>query len=290
MRMRAAVLGGATGWHGRRLVESLRRAGHDAVVVGWHELGVEIGREESFLPAAVAGADVVVVRGMPSGRLEDVIFRMDVLGRLARTRRVVNDPRSLEVAIDKYLCLARLHDAGVPVPRTIVAQDSAGIHAAWEMLGGDAVVKPLFGSEGRGIERLSSRAALAPWLDAADRAVPPGAVCYLQEFIAHPGWDVRVLVVGRHIFGMRRIGSHDWRLNVSRGARPEAWAVPEDWVDLAIRSASAVGAEIAGVDIVPSAAGPRVVEVNGTPGWKGIEAVTNQDVAGTIVRHLAEGA
>lgn len=284
--MRVAVLGSATGWHVRRLMAALETRGHTAEVVGWHELAAEIGPTERQMPAAAADAEVILVRGMPAGRLEDVIFRMDMLGRLARGRRVVNAPRALEVAIDKYLCLARLRDAGVAVPRTIVAQDAAGIATAWEALGRSAVVKPLFGSQGRGIERVASRADLEPWLAAARRADPPGAVCYLQEFVPHPGWDVRILVLGDRTLTMRRISNGDWRINVSRGARPERWVAPAIWEETAIRSARAVGAEIAGVDLLPADTGPIVVEVNAVPGWRGLESAWGMDFAAEVVRHL----
>lgn len=284
--MRVAVLGSATGWHVRRLMAALETRGHTAEVVGWHELAAEIGPTERQMPAAAADAEVILVRGMPAGRLEDVIFRMDMLGRLARGRRVVNAPRALEVAIDKYLTLVRLNAAGVAVPRTFVAQDAAAIEAAWEALGGMAVIKPLFGSQGRGIERVATRSGLNPWLEAARRAEPPGAVCYLQEFIAHPGWDARILTVGRRTFAMRRISTGDWRINISSGARGEAWTAPGEWADLAIRAARAVGAEISGVDLLPTADGPVVVEVNAVPGWRGLEAAVGIDIAAAVVDHL----
>lgn len=286
--MRVAVLGTAGGWHVRRLVSAFEARGHEARVVAWHELAAEIGPHERHEPECVADADVIVVRGMPAGTLEDVIFRMDLLGRLARDHRVVNTPRALEVAIDKYLSLTRLHDAGIRVPRTIVAQDEAGIEAAWTSLGRTAVVKPLFGSQGRGIERIATRRELEPWLEASRRAEPPGAVCYLQEFVPHSGWDVRVLVVGDRTFAIRRVSQGDWRINVSRGARPEPWPLPSDWEEAAVRSARAVGAEIAGVDLLPATSGPIVLEVNAVPGWRGLESALGQDIAAAVVSHLED--
>jgi ribosomal protein S6--L-glutamate ligase len=284
--MRVAVLGTAGGWHVRRLVGAFEARGHAARVVAWHALATEIGPHERHGPASVAEADVILVRGMPAGTLEDVIFRMDLLGRLARDRHVVNAPRALEVAIDKYLSLTRLHDAGLRVPRTIVAQDEAGIETAWRSLGELAVVKPLFGSRGRGIERVATRQELDTLLEAVRRADPPGTVCYLQEFIPHSGWDVRVLVVGDRTFAIRRVSSSDWRINISRGARPEPWPLPADWEEVAVRSARVVGAEIAGVDLLPGPAGPIVVEVNAVPGWRGLESALGHDIAATVVGHL----
>ena len=286
--MRAVVLGTARGWHVGRLVAALEARGHDARVVGWHELATEIGPQERHRPASVADAHAIVVRGMPAGTLEDVIFRMDLLGRLARDRHVVNPPRALEVAIDKYLSLVRLHDAAIRVPLTLVAQDEAGIEAAWTRLGGTAVVKPLFGSQGRGIERIATRRDLDALLETVRRADPPGAVCYLQEFVPHSGWDARVLVVGDRTYAIRRVSTGDWRINVSRGARPEPWPIPADWEEAAVRSARAVGAEIAGVDILPGPTGPIVVEVNAVPGWRGIESALGHDIAAAVVGHLED--
>ena len=172
------------------------------------------------------------------------------------------------------------------MPHTIVAQDEAGIEAAWTRLGRIAVVKPLFGSQGRGIERVATRQQLEPLLEASRRADPQGAVCYLQEFVPHSGWDVRVLVVGDRTFAIRRVSTGDWRINVSRGALPEPWPLPSDWEEAAVGAARAVGAEIAGVDLLPGASGPIVVEVNGVPGWRGLESALGHDIAAAVVGHL----
>lgn len=297
--LRMALLGEPTGWHLGRLAAAMRGRGHEASVVRWNELAAEVGGSdasagERLWPEAVSRADCVIVRGMPTGALEDVIFRMDVLGRLARHgTRIVNSPRALEVAIDKYLSLARMQDAGIAVPRTIVAQDAAGIERAWHALGQDAVVKPLFGSRGRGIERLATHADLAPYLDAArlraanPAANGPPAACYLQEFVPHQGWDVRIFLIGDQALAMRRVSNDDWRLNVSRGARAEPWTPPDDWVDLARRAADAVGAVIAGVDLLPAADGRLVVlEVNAVPGWRGLEGAVGRDVTALVVDYL----
>lgn len=293
--MRVAILGEPSGWHVGRLTAALHAGGHEATVVRWGDLAGEVGGPaglgaggERFFPEAIDRADAVLVRGMPRGGLEEVIFRMDLLGRIARHGTpVINSPRSLETSIDKYLSLARMAEAGIPVPRTIVAQSPAAIEDAWQTLGCDAVVKPLFGSRGQGIERLTSREMLAPYLAAAATADPPGAVCHLQEFVPHPGWDVRVLLVGERVFAMRRVSNGDWRLNVSRGGRPEPFSPPDHWIDLARRAATAVGAEIAGVDLMPGPDGRVVViEVNAVPGWRGLETATGSDIAAAVVRHL----
>jgi len=286
--LRIAVLGGATGWHVQRLAAAIARRGHAPFVVGWGALGgvVETGGER-FVPAAVDTAHLVVVRGMPGAsaeatRLEDVIFRMDVLGRVeARGTPVVNPPRALEAAIDKYLSLARLAAAGLPVPRTRVLQAADDVEAVAE-LGDTCVVKPLFGSGGRGLERL-------PTGEAARRlGEQPQAVHYLQEYLPHAGWDVRVLVVGGDLVAIRRRAAPgEWRTNLSCGGRAEPFHIPADWADMARRAAAILGAEVAGVDLLPASDGRLVVlEVNGVPGWRGLEAATGLDVADRVAAHL----
>jgi ribosomal protein S6--L-glutamate ligase len=300
--LRVAVVGEPTGWHVGRLLAALAARGHQATAVRWAELSAEVRTArhaensvsgpltaERFLPPAIESADLVVVRGMPGGGLEEVIFRMDLLGRLAtRGTPVVNSPRSLEIAIDKYLALARMATAGLPVPRTIVAQHPAAIREAWQSLGGNCVAKPMFGSRGRGLARITDAGSLAPLIDAAAAAESAGAVAYLQEFVPHDGWDVRILLVGNESFAIRRFAaSNEWRTNVSLGGRPEAFSPPADWVDLARSASRAVETEIAGVDILPASDGRvLVLEVNAVPGWRGLEAATGIPVAAAVVRHL----
>ena len=285
--MRVAVIGEPSGWHVGRLLAALRARGHAASCVRWRDLGAEIdcggAATESAAPEALAAAEAVIVRGMPGGGLEEVIFRMDLLGRLAsQGTPVVNSPRSLEMAIDKYLSLSRLAAAGLPVPRTIVAQQPQAIRAAWKALGEDAVVKPLFGSCGRGIDRLQSVADLEPYASAAAEAA--GKVVYLQEFVPHDGWDARLLLVGDEAFAMRRVAADNWRTNLALGARAEAFCPPPDWIDLARRAAATLDTTIAGVDLLPARDGRLLVlEVNAVPGWKGLESVTQSDIAGRVV-------
>lgn len=287
--MRLVVVGAARGWHATRLAAEASRRGHGVTVVDWSRLGAAIdpaGRPavERFLPVAIDAADVLAVRSMPAGRLEEVILRMDLLGRIAaRGTPVINAPGALETAIDKYLSLARLAAAGIPVPRTIVAQDPDAIRAAWESLGRDAVVKPLFGSCGRGIERVATAASLERLAAAAEG----GTATYLQAFVPHDGWDVRVLLVGPRAFAMRRRARGDWRTNLALGATAEPIDPPAAWLDLARRAASLLGVEVAGVDLLPGPDGMVVLEVNAVPGWQGLEGATGADVTGAVIERLA---
>jgi RimK family alpha-L-glutamate ligase len=238
-------------------------------------------REDFAMPRL--GFDLVLVRTMPPGSLEQVVYRMDVLGRLAAAgTRVINSPKSLECAVDKYLTTARLHEAGLPVPETIVCEHEDDALSAFEQLGGDVVVKPLFGAEGRGIVRVSDP-------DLAHRTFRTlmrlNAVLYLQRFIDHEGFDVRVLVLdGKPLGAIRRRSPNDFRTNVSRNAVAEPHEATPREIDFALRAASVTGAFIAGVDLLYDRAGNcYVIEVNAVPGWQAFAKVTGIDVADKLI-------
>jgi ribosomal protein S6--L-glutamate ligase len=280
--VRIALLSAGTGWHVRDLQRAAALLGHDAEVVDFRRIkaGVAIAAE------ALADFDAVIVRTMPPGSLEQVVFRMDLLHRLqARGTPVLNPPAALEACVDKYLATARLDAAGLPVPPTIVCQHADAAQEAFAALGGDVVVKPLFGSEGRGMIRLTDPETAWRTFRTLERLQ---AVLYLQRFIVHPGWDLRVLVVGgRVISAMRRHSNGGWRTNVAQGGKGEAVQPSAEEARLALAAAKAVGAPVAGVDLLPGAAGERyVLEVNAVPGWRALAPVTGMDVAAVLIRFL----
>ena len=166
--------------------------------------------------------DLLLVRGLPRGSLEQVIFRMDALHLLADQHgvRCVNGPRALERTIDKSWAGALLAAAGVPTPPTIVCERRDDALRAFERLGGDVVVKPLFGAMGNGIVRVDDR-------DVAHRVFAAleleRAVYYLQRTVAGAGRrDLRVLVIAGEVAGAMERVSDSWRANVARGGRPRA--------------------------------------------------------------------
>jgi ribosomal protein S6--L-glutamate ligase len=285
--MRLGIVGDPEGYYVRELVRASNGA---ATVIAWNELaGQEIGGSTPRFRAAEAALDefdALIVRSMPAGSLEQVIFRMDVLGRLDAAGTVVlNPPRSLETAIDKYLTTARLAEAGIPTPRTIVVQTVDAAMQAFETLGRDVILKPLFGSEGKGIGRLTDPDVAFRTFRLLERL---GSALYLQEYVDHPGFDLRILLVGDEAFAVRRRHDSDWRTNLSRGAVAEAIDPTPEELDLARRSAEVVGAPLAGIDILQDREGRRfVLEANAVPGWKGVATAYGVDVAVKVIS-LAE--
>jgi RimK family alpha-L-glutamate ligase len=285
--MRIAILANSDSWY----LQDLRRAAaerHDIEAIGFRDLASSLERGKLRVRAGqldLTAADAVLVRSMPPGTLEQVVFRMDTLAQLeAAGVPVINPPRAIEAAVDKYLALARMAAAGLRVPRTIVCQTPEDAMAAFESLGGDVVVKPLFGSEGRGIARLQDQAL-------ADRAfrmlAQLGGVLYVQEFIPHEGFDMRVLIVGERMFAIRRRSKHDWRTNISRGAVAERIELSVELADAARRAAEAIGASLAGVDLLPGRDGQLyAIEVNAVPGWKALAAALDIDIAQVVLEHI----
>jgi ribosomal protein S6--L-glutamate ligase len=283
---RIALLAAGDGWHARDLLRAAQALGHTAEVVDFRRVTAGVGVAFD----ALADFDAVVVRTMPPGSLEQVVFRMDLLHRAqARGVLVLNPPAALEACVDKYLATARLAAAGLPVPPTAVCQHADAAMEAFHALGGDVVVKPLFGSEGRGMIRVGDPELAWRTFRTLERTQ---AVLYLQRFVPHPGWDLRVLVLGgRVLAAMRRYANGDWRTNVAQGGRAEAVTPTDAEARLALRAAAAVGAPLAGVDLLPGPGGDGyvVLEVNAVPGWRALAPVCGVDVAGEVVRFLTEG-
>jgi RimK family alpha-L-glutamate ligase len=230
------------------------------------------------------GCDAVIVRGIPRGSLEQVIFRVDALHALVeRGVTCVNGPRAIERTIDKFLASALLAAAGVPTPRTIACERPEDALDAFEELGGDVIVKPLFGSMGAGMTRVDDA-------DVAYRVFHAlaleRAVYYLQEALPDGERDLRAFVVGgRVLAAIERVGS-GWRANLARGARAEATVLSAEQERLCVEAAQALGADYAGVDLLRAGGREYVLELNGIPGWHGLEKATGADVAAALVAHV----
>jgi RimK family alpha-L-glutamate ligase len=225
---------------------------------------------------ALDDCDAVLVRGIPRGSLEQVIFRVDALHALAVP--CINSARALERTIDKFLASALLAKAGVPTPRTIACERPEDALEAFEELGGDVIVKPLFGAMGAGMTRIDDA-------DVAYRVFHAlaleRAVYYLQEALPAAA-DVRAFVVGGRVIGAVERSGPGWRRNLARGATAAAIQLSPEQERVCLSSAEALGVDYAGVDLL----GDYVLELNGIPGWHGLQQATGIDVAGALVTQI----
>jgi RimK family alpha-L-glutamate ligase len=290
--MHVAILCASTGWHTDELCRALAERGHSGRVVPYEKLVARLGTGSgvpgglSVESLAILEVDAVLARIIPNGSLEQIIYRIDALHWIEnRGVPVMNSPYTIERTVDKFYTTTLLQEAGLPTPETVVCETSADAMAAVVAMG-DVIIKPIFGSMGHGMVRVSDP-------DVAFRIVrsleQTRAVFYVQRAVDHGGRDVRAFVVGGRVVSAieRRASDGGWRTNVSRGGAALPFELPPSWEPIALRAAAAMGADYAGVDLLPSRDGTLyVLEVNGIPGWQGLQQVTKSDVAGAIVDHL----
>ena len=281
-------------WHARTLSRALAALGAVTAPIrltacGFatsNPTGLSIDGLETTLP------DAIVVRTMSGGTFEAVTLRLGIL-HAARDLGVVvwNDARAIERCVDKSMTSFLLARAGVATPPTwaVESRKAAIAVVAREAARCPLVLKPLFGSQGRGLRLIRTP-------DDLPEPATVNGVYYLQRFVGveRDGFrDFRLLVSrGRVIAAMAR-HSPGWITNVKRGARPVAVVDTEEMRELAVRAAAAVGATFAGVDVLYDLDNrPTVLEVNSMPAWSGLQKVTSFDIAaalaGDLVAAMAE--
>jgi len=285
------ILSARTGWHTDELLRALAARGHTGTVVPYESLVARIApRTTTALLSTdsqqLLSAPAVLARIIPNGSLEQIIYRVDALHCLEdRGVRVMNSPRAIERCVDKFYTSALLREAGLDTPETVVCERIDDAMAAVREMG-DVIVKPLFGSMGHGMVRVSDPETAFRVFRALELA---RAVFYLQRVVVHAGFDVRAFVVGNRVVAAieRRARDGGWRTNISLGGEARGIDLPPAWSELALTAARAVGADYAGVDLLPASDGSiHVLEVNGIPGWSGAQKATSVDIAGAVVDHL----
>ena len=284
--MHVAILSARTGWHTDELCRALADHGHAGVVLPYEKLVGRLPGGLSSEAVPILEADAVLARIIPGGSLEQVIYRVDALHWIEdRGVPVINSPRTIERCVDKFYTTALLHDSGLPTPETVVCEQIDDAIAAVRSMG-ECIIKPIFGSLGHGMVRVSEPEVARRILRSLEQT---RAVFYVQHAIDHGGRDIRVFVVGGAVLGAieRRAPDGEWRTNVAIGGAATPFELPEEWAQLAVRAANVVGADYAGVDLLPSRDGRIfVLEVNGIPGWEGFQKATGIDVAAAIVGQL----
>jgi RimK family alpha-L-glutamate ligase len=274
-------------WSSTQLREALSKRGVPHECFTFPKLVAQIGKKPYFKVNDVnvlEELDAVVIRPIGRGSLEELVFRMDMLYKLERQGfLVINPVEAIEHCVDKYDILAILEDNDVPVPRTVATESVTEALIAFAELGGDVVVKPLFGSRGIGATRvLDSEIASTVF-----RAIAfHHGVIYIQEFVPHGYSDIRAFVINNHVIAAMRRVSENWKTNYSQGAKPTPLQLTPELEELAVKTTKVIGCKIAGVDIIEGPKGPLIVDVNSQPGWKGLQMVTKVNVADEMVNFI----
>lgn len=245
----------------------------------------------SGLTLPVLGArlpDAVYVRTFSSGSFEAITKRLGVLHALAALGVLVwNDARAIERCVDKSMTSFLLARAGVPTPPTwtIESAESARSLVEREVSLGPLVLKPLFGAQGKGL-----RLILSPEDLPAPEAV--AGVYYLQRFQpsgAEDFRDFRLFVLRNRVIAAMMRRASTWITNVKQGGEPIAVSLDPKMERLALAAAEAVGATIAGVDVLIGGDGePTVLEVNSMPAWSGLQKVAACNIAEAIAENLMD--
>jgi len=287
-RRRVGIVVDRNDWHARAIAKALKASGVSPVPIRLDACAFDTSSASSLhldgfgerLP------DAVFVRTVPGGSFESVTMRLGILHALRELGVLVwNDARAVERCVDKSMTSFALARHAIPTPDTwaVQSRDVAQAIAERELARGPLVLKPLFGSQGRGLRLIRT----------PDDLPEPGAVAgvyYLQRFIGveRDGFhDFRLLVSrGRVVAAMMR-HSKEWITNIKRGGRPVTVAANDEMKALAVRAAAAVGADFAGVDILYGAdERPAVLEVNSMPAWSGLQTVTSGNIAAILAADL----
>jgi tetrahydromethanopterin:alpha-L-glutamate ligase len=284
---RIALVTDRADWHSRELTRAFAAIGARALPVDLSSCAIETGRSSGLVIPGFDGLpDAVMVRSMSGGTFEAVTLRLAILHALRELGVPVwNDARAIERCVDKSMTSFLLARAGMPTPATWVTEQRAVAQAIVrrETVQGPLVLKPLFGSQGRGLKLIRGP---------QDLPHPPqvAGVYYLQRYAAveRDGFrDFRLLVSqGRVVAAMVRHAA-SWITNVKQGARPMAVVADAEIKALAVRAAAVVGANFAGVDLLYGADGrPTVLEVNSMPAWSGLQKVSRVRIASVLAGDL----
>lgn len=292
-RRRIAIFTDDPGWHGRELKQSLTLHGYTCRFVSLMDCRIEPGRSpvDVVIPGFGRQLPVAVfVRGVPGGSLEQVILRLDILHALEMVGvTIMNPPRVIERTVDKGITSLLLSRAGLPTPPTWVCEstDQARTIVRRELAAGHRLVgKPLFGSQGEGLQLFDEHSSVSAHGELC------GGAYYLQRFVDRaPGdWsDIRVFVIGgRAVAGMVRRGDH-WITNRAQGARCEALTPDRQLAELAEKAASILDVDYAGVDLMLDINNQlQVIEINGIPAWWGLEKATGMAIAPQLIDVLLD--
>lgn len=197
------------------------------------------------------------------------------------------DTKSFTISHDKLLTHIELQKSNIPMPKTYISSTPEAAKELLEKLNYPIIMKFPQGTQGKGVMISDSFAGASSMLDALSALKQPFII---QEYVETGGIDVRAIVIGDKVIAAmkRKAIGEEKRANLHAGGKAESCELDSHTKKIAIETAKAVGAEICGVDILESAKGPMIIEVNISPGLQGITAVTKVNVADKIAKYLFE--
>ncbi|BDG03528.1 RimK family alpha-L-glutamate ligase [Anaeromyxobacter oryzae] len=277
----------------RRLVEAALALGHAPRVLDTLRCNMVLGRDRPrilYRGEEVLATDVHVVVPRIGASITGyglaVVNQFDLMGV-----PVLSNAIPIARSRDKLRALQLLSRFGIDIPRTVMCRYREEVLQSVEMVGGlPCIIKLIQGTQGVGVMIANTISEVEGLLDTLWTL---GQEILLQELVAESrGKDVRALVVGdRVVAAMRRTArAGEFRSNIHRGGVAEALELDREYAETAVKAARVMGLEVAGVDMLEARTGPKIMEVNSSPGFEGLEAATGQDVARAYVAHAVEYA
>jgi len=276
-------------WTTKKIIKAGRLKGHETEFyrTGDVQLRVDDVYFDAFHGAkSFKGTDVVIPR---IGRsLTD--FGILLLNHLA----LMGVPTTLSAAglataRNKFATMQKLRAAGLRIPESFLVASKIKAGDVIEQTPPPLILKLLSGTQGVGVMKVEKVSDVGPIIDTL---VELKQLILIQSYVPNPGEDVRMFVVGEQVVGamVRKAGPTEWRSNIHLGGRGIPYKNTEAEGEMAVKASEAVGLEIAGVDMIMANDGPYLIEVNASPGFKGLMKATDADVPGRIIEYAAQKA
>lgn len=275
----------------KRLVEAGEKKGHTMLVIDHAKCDLIIERKKPGL--IYQGKEIEGVDGVIPRIGSSITFYGTAVVRQFEMMKVFSavESQALVRSRDKLRSLQILSRAGLGLPKTVFSNYSKDVSAIIDKAGGaPVVIKLLEGTQGLGVVLADNRNSAESILEAFNGLQ---ARVIVQEFIKEAkGADLRAFIVDGVVVGaMKRQGKEgEFRSNLHRGGTADIIELSDEEENAALKAAKAMGLGVAGVDLLQSARGPLILEVNSSPGLEGIEAATGKDIAGQIIKYVERNA
>ncbi len=275
----------------QRLAEAARDRGHDVEVMDTLKCYMDINSAKPVIyykGKALEGFDAIIPRiGASITEYGTAVIRQfEMMGVYCLTESI-----PLGRSRDKLRALQLMSRKGVGMPVTGFAHSVENGRELIKMVGGTPVVlKLLAGTQGRGVVLAETYKAAESVIDAF---IELGADFLVQEFIKEAGGsDVRAFIIGRRVVAAmeRSAAEGEFRSNLHRGGSAQPTKLTPEERRTAVKAAQTMGLSVAGVDILRSSRGPLIMEVNSSPGLRGIEEASGKNIASRIIQYVEEHA
>ncbi len=271
----------------KRLVEAATKRKHEVEVIDPLKCDIVIEKRKPniyYKGGYIEGVDAIIPRIGASVTFYGtaVVRQFEMMGAFTTT-----ESESLVRSRDKLRSLQVLSRAKIGLPKTVFTNYSRDVSGVIKQVGGTPlVIKLLEGTQGVGVVLAETNNAAESVIEAFNGLQ---ARVIVQEFIKEAkGADIRAFVVDGHVVGaMKRQGKEgEFRSNLHRGGTAEVFELTDEEEIAAVKATKAMGLGVAGVDMLQSARGPLILEVNSSPGLEGIEKATGKDIAKSIIRYI----